>query len=236
MRKNLLTLNVVLSKEIHFMLLNHNYLPGDKLPSERLLAETYSVQRATIREALNELIQEGVIVSEERKGYFLARPRIVKPVNLLADKPVIEDPHIKYKIQEIAPILADDRLAGKMLVPKGEPLQRIIRICTEDKTPIAIEAYYIPQETPLSLQPAEIKRQSAAELIRSLAQRGIAGSKQKVTLVYANDEESSLLKIQAGQPLMKHKGMVYDHKGRLLVFFENILRFDRFAFYRKEAR
>ena len=45
MKKNLLTLDVALSKEIKYMLKEEHYLPGDKLPSERKLAELFHVQR-----------------------------------------------------------------------------------------------------------------------------------------------------------------------------------------------
>ena len=49
MKKNLLTLDVALSKEIKYMLKEERYLPGDKLPSERKLAELFHVQRLTVR-------------------------------------------------------------------------------------------------------------------------------------------------------------------------------------------
>ena len=55
MKKNLLTLDVALSKEIKYMLKEEHYLPGDKLPSERKLAELFHVQRLTVRGALNHL-------------------------------------------------------------------------------------------------------------------------------------------------------------------------------------
>lgn len=42
MKKNLLTLDVALSKEIKYMLKEEHYLPGDKLPSERKLAGAVS--------------------------------------------------------------------------------------------------------------------------------------------------------------------------------------------------
>ncbi|MDD3538315.1 MAG: GntR family transcriptional regulator [Bacillota bacterium] len=235
MRKSLLTLNIVLAKELHYMLRTQRYLPGDKLPSERILAETFGVQRATIREALNELIQEGVIVSEERKGYFMARPRIVKSVNFFAETPTIEDPHVKYKIQEASSVLADERLSGKMLIPRNTPLHRIVRLCLEEKTVIAVETYYLLKEVLPDLKTSDLKSQNIAEFIVSATNHGIAGNNQKITLVYANDNESKLLRLPAGSPLMKHKGMVYDHKGQLLVFFENILRIERFVFLRKEA-
>ena len=45
MRKNLLTMDVILAKEIIYMLKNEGYRPGDRLPSERFLAEHFHVQR-----------------------------------------------------------------------------------------------------------------------------------------------------------------------------------------------
>ena len=51
MKKKLLTLDVALSKEIKYMLKEEHYLPGDKLPSERKLAELFHVQRLTVRDS-----------------------------------------------------------------------------------------------------------------------------------------------------------------------------------------
>ena len=58
MRKNLLTMDVILAKEIIYMLKNEGYRPGDRLPSERFLAEHFHVQRPTIRNALAQLVRE----------------------------------------------------------------------------------------------------------------------------------------------------------------------------------
>jgi GntR family transcriptional regulator len=236
MRKKLLTLTIILAKEIQYMLEAQNYLPGDKLPSERILAEAFHVQRLTIREALNELIQEGVIISQERKGYFLAKPRIIKSVNLFSENPVIEDPHIKYKIHKLEEIQANDKLAGKLMLPVNTPLHRIVRLCMEDKTTVGIETSYILKEVLPVIEKKDLEHQSVARLLQRSAQHGVAGSNHKITLVYANDTESRLMEIEAGTPVMKQKCLVYDNKGQLLLYSENIMLINRFVFLRKEAR
>ena len=78
MRKNLLTLDITIAKEIEQILSSEGYMPGDKLPSERALSELFSVNRQTVRSALGILVQERIIRSEERKGYFVEKPRIIK--------------------------------------------------------------------------------------------------------------------------------------------------------------
>jgi GntR family transcriptional regulator len=50
--------------------------PGDKLPSEPELCEMYSVSRATIRQAMNELDRDGLIERAAGKGTFLLPPPI----------------------------------------------------------------------------------------------------------------------------------------------------------------
>ena len=60
----------------------------------------------------------------------------------------------------------------------------------------------------------------------------ILKSNQRVTLIYTNEEESSLLQTAPGSPMMKYKGLVYDDTGRLIHFFEDIMKIDDFAFIR----
>ncbi|MEV0718891.1 GntR family transcriptional regulator [Asanoa sp. NPDC050611] len=47
------------------------YRPGDRLPSERLLSEHYRVSRSTLRAALNQLADQGVVEPSPARGWFL---------------------------------------------------------------------------------------------------------------------------------------------------------------------
>ena len=57
---------------------NGELLPGERLESERDLAEKYGVNRQTVRLALNVLIEDGVLIKVPYKGTFVAK-QIVKP-------------------------------------------------------------------------------------------------------------------------------------------------------------
>ena len=50
--------------------------PGDRLPSEAELAQQFDVNRLTVRRALNELNQRGLIETVHGKGSFVASPRV----------------------------------------------------------------------------------------------------------------------------------------------------------------
>jgi DNA-binding LacI/PurR family transcriptional regulator len=60
-------LKQILLKKIH----NNEFPASESLPSERFLMREYAVSRATVRESINELIQEGILTSIQGKGTFI---------------------------------------------------------------------------------------------------------------------------------------------------------------------
>ncbi len=61
-------------KDIKSDILNKKLLPGDKLPTERELAEKYELSRIPVREALKTLAQMGLVVTKHGKGTFVRQP------------------------------------------------------------------------------------------------------------------------------------------------------------------
>ncbi len=78
--------------------------PGDKLPSERELAESFQVSRASLREAINRLESKGLIVSIQGEGTFvraITEKTFENPLNDLLSK----DPNLLWELMEVRKIL-----------------------------------------------------------------------------------------------------------------------------------
>ena len=52
--------------------------PGDLIPAESKLLDVFAVSRATIRQALLELVREGLLVRKQGRGTFVAPPLVRK--------------------------------------------------------------------------------------------------------------------------------------------------------------
>jgi DNA-binding GntR family transcriptional regulator len=50
--------------------------PGDQLPTEKDLSESFGTARQTVRQGLNLLVNEGLIASSRPRGYFVRRPEL----------------------------------------------------------------------------------------------------------------------------------------------------------------
>lgn len=81
----------------------HQLEPGMRLPSERALAAEFGSSRSSLREAIQQLISSGVLISKRGGGTWLRQPqqpwseqRIVEPIRQL----LAEDPDYRYDILE----------------------------------------------------------------------------------------------------------------------------------------
>ena len=216
MKKNLLTLDVALSKEIKYMLKEEHYLPGDKLPSERKLAELFHVQRLTVRGALNLLLQDKTIISKPRSGYYVAPKRILQSIR-------------NFSLHSEA----DNYLASEMLLPEKSKIYKIVWLYSDGTQLICINTTYIPEYIYPDLTQQIAASAPAIDLITNNCQITLAKSNQKVTLLYADTKTAQILNIPVDSPLMKYKGLMYDKQGHLAVFFENNMLIDRFGFIRE---
>ena len=48
------------------------YLPQQRIPSERVLSESYGASRSSVREAIAQLISEGVLLRAGARGTFVS--------------------------------------------------------------------------------------------------------------------------------------------------------------------
>lgn len=71
-------------RDIRDMIRHENIKPGDRIPSERELAETMQVGRSTLREALRSLELLGLIETRRGEGTFLSDHRNHKLVEVLS--------------------------------------------------------------------------------------------------------------------------------------------------------
>lgn len=233
MKKNLLTLDVALSKEIKYMLKEEHYLPGDKLPSERKLAELFHVQRLTVRGALDLLLQDKTIISKPRSGYYVAPKRILQSIRNFSLHSEEDSGQLTYELYDFKKIEADNYLASEMLLPEKSKIYKIVWLYSDDTQLICINTTYIPEYIYPDLTQQIAASAPAIDLITNNCQITLAKSNQKVTLLYADTKTAQILNIPVGSPLIKYKGLMYDKQGHLAVFFENNMLIDRFGFIRE---
>lgn len=108
-------LHVKLRQAIYEQIIDGSLLPGESLPSERLLQQHFNVSRATIRQAINTLIQEGMLQSVAGTGTFvLSRPPRTANVALIGM--IVSSPNFNFFYPQLTAAFSSRiRLAGYQL-------------------------------------------------------------------------------------------------------------------------
>lgn len=229
MRKRILTKDVEIARELEHHINVERMREGTRLSSERELAEKFGVQRDTIRSALEILLNKGVLTRKPRHGYFVVPRRIEFDLNNFRSmKHAIEQTGRESKavLLSFEIISLNRKLAEDTLLPEGTLCYRIVRLRYENDLPMALERSYLVAEHVEGLSEEDVHLKSLSSTLRKKYGIWLANSKQKITAVYATDMEAELLRVKKDEPLMRYEGLVYDRRGRLIEFFNNILLLD----------
>lgn len=118
---------------------------GTALPTERELAATHEVSRATVRQALASLESRGVVYRIQGSGTYTVGPAIAKSLGLTSFS---EDIRARGLVPGSRVISADARPAGAdvgrdlQLSPAAEVV-RLVRVRTASGVPMCLEEVYL---------------------------------------------------------------------------------------------
>jgi len=125
---------------------------GDKLPPENELAEAFGVSRMTLRQALNNLVRDGLLVRQQGKGTFVAEPpqKLTAPLYF----PVSFTEQISRlgysassKVLETSILMKPPKIVQKYLeISDDEAVIYIRRLRMANQVPISIDTSFLPYQ------------------------------------------------------------------------------------------
>src|SRR6476661_5390739 len=125
------------------------FAAGDKLPGEMEIAETYRVNRHTVRRALAALAERGLVRAERGSGTYVEAQKLAYPLRSRTRFSEIvgaegREPH--GRLIEATEEVATRELARELGLKTGAPLVRIEAIRLADRTPICVSTTWLSAE------------------------------------------------------------------------------------------
>lgn len=235
----LLNKDELIANELKLYFIKNDIKEGEKLPSEREVAEKYGAQRATVRSAYKILEEEGIVEIRERSGRYMGHPRIITNLNEIKSfrekvsdiGSKVENQLLSFELIEI-----DKDLYKKIKLPIGTEVYKITRVRKVESEkgiiPIAIEYAYVPE----NIAPKLIRQNLEDSLFQILREiYGIVPAKEEqlIEIVYADDFESKILKLDKMTAVAKKTGIIYDKDGNVIQYLHSIMN-KEWVEFRKE--
>jgi len=205
--------------------------PGARLLAERELCTRFQVSRVTVRRALAELRQRGLIESEGARGWFVAAPALGEPNALMSFS---EMAHERGLAPSSTVIRAETRPAGmdeaeELRMAPGALLFDLERVRRLDGVAVALEQSRIPLALAPGLGEADLAKGSLYEALR---RRGVVPGFADYMLqsVAAAPREAGLLGVGTGVPLLLASARTFDVKSRPVELSRSLFCGDRYRF------
>jgi GntR family transcriptional regulator len=207
------------------------YLEGSSIPSERELCEVLNISRMTVRQALNNLVNEGVLYREKGRGTFVARSKIEQKnimsfSDTVAQKGMVPSTKILYFGKEEA----DETVRGILGLKDNSQIYNIKRLRLANNIPVGIEQDFIPEAYCPGLEKFNLTS-SLYKILRDEFQHVIDYIDNSVEASKPSREEKELLNLAVGIPVLKIKSQMHTESGLNLLYERSVYRSDEYKYH-----
>ncbi len=199
------------------------------IPSETQLCKKYGVSRGTVRQALIELMRDGLIYRKQGQGTFVAKLRVIQPVSRFYSfaQDMMEkglEPSLKLIQSEIIYPNAAIRKALELIEEKK--VYKIVRARLANGEPVLLDISYLIEELFPGLEKEDLATTPLYDLIIRKYKVRISRARETFEPILVDKFEARQLNISVGSLALLVKRTVYT-EDRPFEFRRTVVRGDK---------
>ncbi|MBM6406029.1 GntR family transcriptional regulator [Phycicoccus sp. CSK15P-2] len=202
--------------------------PGDPFENEVALAARLALSRPTVRRAIQEMVDQGLLVRRRGLGTHVANRKVHRRAELtsLWDDLRREGRHPSSSVVSLETV-TDERAAAALDLPADSPLLRVVRVRSADDAPIAYLHNWLPPRF------SDVTREELEEtgLYAALRARGVKPvvARQTIGARMPTPTERRHLGIRGQQPVLTMSRMAFDAAGNAVEFGDHCYRAEDYS-------
>jgi GntR family transcriptional regulator, phosphonate transport system regulatory protein len=196
------------------------FAAGERLPGETEIAETYRVNRHTVRRALAALAERGLVRAERGSGTYVEAQRLAYPLRSRTrfSEIVGESGHEpRGQLIEASEEAATRELARTLGLKTGAALIRIESLRSADRTPICVSTTWLSAERFPGAGGVFAGVRSMTKLLAHYGIRDYRRASTKITAAIADATDAARLDLALGRPVLVVDSTDVDANGKSLV-------------------
>jgi DNA-binding GntR family transcriptional regulator len=197
--------------------------PGDPFENEIAVAERLQVSRPTVRRAIQELVDQGLLIRRRGLGTTVANSKVHRKFELTS----LYDDLLRDGRQPVTQVLTheigtNERAAAALDLPSDTPLLHVVRVRHAGATPLAFMRNWLPPAL-TDLAREDLERHG---LYAALRERGIRPvvAQQSIGARMPTSLERRYLEIRGSHPVLTMTRMAFDASGSAVEFGDHSYR------------
>ena len=204
--------------------------PGERIDNEIALAKDLGLSRPTMRQAIQVLVDKGMLVRKRGVGTQVVHGKIRRSVELtsLFDDLIAAGQKPRTEVLAVGKVAADEDVAHELQLGIGDDVWSLERLRFVGKQPLALMHNFIPVDV-IDLDAVDLEKTGLYAHLRS---SGVVMrvARQRIGARGATADEASLLDEKKGAPLLTMQRTAYDNAGRAVEYGRHAYRPDLYAF------
>jgi GntR family transcriptional regulator len=217
-------------------ILNNELCPGDKIPSENQFAEEFKVSRMTVRQAISQLTQKGLLVSKRGYGTVVSNNKSLLNKLTLESTGFVDA--IFYRVQKaktkevtINRIPPSKVVREKLQLDENEnEVIQIKRVRFLGTTSFNYIINYLPLEIGLKINEEDLYKKSFSQILEEDIGIKFDEAYQTIQAAFADQEVGKKLGIPSGSPMLFVERVSYTKKRKPIVLSQISYRGDLFKY------
>ncbi|MEV5508280.1 GntR family transcriptional regulator [Streptomyces orinoci] len=219
-----------LSQQLEAAIEQGSFAPGSLLGNEIELAGRLGLSRPTVRQAIQSLVDKGLLVRRRGVGTQVVHSRVRRPLELssLYDDLEAAGQRPATRVLRHTTEPAAGQVAAALGVPEGTEVVRVERLRLAHGEPVAYLCNHLPAGL-LDLQGGVLEETGLYRLLRMTGVT-LHSARQTIGARAATGPEGELLAEPAGAPLLTMERTTFDDTGRVVEFGAHLYRASRYSF------
>lgn len=227
------TLYARLRDTLRAEILDGRLAPGAQLPSENELSTQHGVSRITVRQALGDLQNAGLIVKLQGKGAFVAPPRASQDLQRLEGLAEALGPQgldVHSKRLAVRTVKAAGEVARELEVPPGTEVVQLQSLRYLERAPLSVTTSHFAPGLGERVTRLDLSGRDLLEVLeRDLAQP-VREARLEIAAVAMPEREAKWLKVTPGTPALRVHRVVLAEGGLPLQAESALYPADRFSY------
>ncbi|WP_312426845.1 GntR family transcriptional regulator [Lacrimispora sp.] len=208
--------------------------PGEQMLTEQQLCEILNVSRNTVRQSLNRLVDDGLLVRYRGKGSFIADEKIKRQINylynftenMLSLGATPSSVILSYGVED-----ADAKIKKNLELPQGQTkVFALVRLRCANGVPILYERTYIPYYLCPGIEHINFETTSLYHILDERYKLNLYHATETIEAVLINQTEAKLLECKSKSAGYEINRISHLDSGFIFEFTTSITRADKCVF------
>jgi len=211
---------------------NEEIVVGEKIPSERELAEYHNISRMTVKKAVDILVNNDYLIKKQGRGTFVSNYKESYSISpLLSFTKEMEKKGLNYKnkILNFSKI-KDKKIAKKLNLKENDEFFKIERLRLIENKPFLLEKTYLSTKKIADLKKEDLKTNSLFKLIKNKYNIKLKNAEAEIEAVILNDQVAKKMKVKEGMLGLYFEQISRDENDEIIEYTSAYYRNDNYKF------